>query len=305
MPALLPSLAGLPRLDLARLDDAASLAVLRDVSDEPIADEVARDLVHTSGGNPLALRELPAALTPAQRAGLEPPALRLPHGSAVERAFTTRFDGPRRRRAARADGRRGARVAGRRRSRWRRSIGWGWSCATSRPARRRGCCTVERGHVSFRHPLLRSLAYHAATSSARLAAHRALADVATDPAVRAWHLSAAAIGPDGHAAAALDLAAEDARVRGASTEAAAASHRAAELSASNADAVRRFTLAATDLALAGRAERRSARSTVPPRWSPAPEQDGILRDPARPGRHPARRARRRRDVLVGEGEALA
>lgn len=304
VPELMPSLAGLPLLELARLDDAASMAVLLDVSDEPIADEVARDLIHTSGGNPLALRELPRALTPAQRAGLEPPALRLPQGSAVERAFTARFEvlGEDERRALTVVAALESGPAATALAAFERL---GLELRHLEAGEEAGMLDVDRGHVSFRHPLLRSLAYHAATSSARLAAHRALADVAEDLSVRAWHLSAAALGPDAHAAAALDLAAEDARARGASSEAAAASHRAGELSASPAEGVRRFTLAATDLALAGRADEALGAIDRAAALDPSSEQETILR--ILRGRVDVRRGAlvEGRDVLVAEGEALA
>ena len=302
-PELGPALAGLPRLDVGRLDDIASRAVLKDVAG-PLADEVAEDLVRTSGGNPLALRELPTALTPAQRAGLEPPALRLPQGSAVERAFTQRFDG------LDDDVRRALTVVAALESgpvamalAALERLGLGLEHLEV--AEEAGMLSLEHGKVGFRHPLLRSLAYHASTSSARLAAHRSLADVAEDPSVRAWHLSSAAIGPDAHAAAALDLAAQDARARGASSEAAAASHRAAELSASSGDAIRRYTAAATDLALAARAEeaiRTIERATA---LEPAPDQEAMLR--VLRGQVDVRRGAlvEGREVLVEQGEKLA
>jgi DNA-binding CsgD family transcriptional regulator len=301
---LLAQLTGLSQLRVGRLDDAAALTVVRDVSAGPIADAVAQDLVRTSGGNPLALRELPGALTAAQRAGLEPPALRLPQGSAVERAFRRRFDAltddVRRALtvvAALESGPAGMAIAALERL--------GLGLPDLEAAEEAELLSIERGAVGFRHPLLRSLAYHAATSSARIAAHRALAEVATDDSVRAWHLSAAALGPDAHAAAALDLAAADARARGASSEAAAASRRAAELSASAADGVRRYTEAATDLALTGRADEALTMIDRAGALDRTPEQEavlGILR-----GRVAIRRGAlaEGRRVLVGQGEALA
>jgi DNA-binding CsgD family transcriptional regulator len=273
---LMPALAGLPRLDVGRLDDDAARAVLRDAADGHLADQVAEDLVRASGGNPLALHELPAALTAEQRAGLEPPTLRLPQGSAVERAFRRRFDG-----LGEDVHRALTLVAALESGPVPVALGalerLGLGLAELEAAEEAGMLRIVRGTVGFRHSLLRSLAYHASMSTARIAAHRALADVAEDAAARAWHLSAAALGPDAHAAAALDLAAQDARLRGAPTEAAAASSRAAELSAAPADGVRRYTEAATDLAMAGRAEealRAIDRATA---LEPDPAQEQLLR----------------------------
>ena len=109
-----------------------------------------------------------------------------------------------------------------------------------------GLVRLTSNGVEFSHPLLRSVAYHAAPAAQRRAAHGALADVLAGRDVEraAWQLAAAATGPDEEAATALDAAAGLAAAKGAPLAAAAAWERAAELSDAAERRVARLTEAA-------------------------------------------------------------
>jgi DNA-binding CsgD family transcriptional regulator len=216
----------------------------------PLADDVAEALLGVSAGNPLALCELPRALSPAQRAGEAPLSGPPASGSRVQAAFERQLgELPAPTRAALCLLAAGGGVPAAALEAALRQIGA--DDATLEPARAAGLLVERDGRLAFRHPLLTAAAYHAAPSGERRAAHVALADAAGDVQHRAWHLSGAAFGPDAVAADVLRAAGAEARVRGAHAEAARAFGRAAELTEAPAARAALELEAARDHAVAG------------------------------------------------------
>ena len=118
------------------------------------------------------------------------------------------------------------------------------SCASSTPCasatsaspswrspRSSGVVILDGDRLTFRHPLMRSAAYHDAPRADRRAAHRALAGTLPkgSPA-RAWHLARAAVGPDESVAQELEEAARLTNQRGAPATAARSWELASRLS---------------------------------------------------------------------------
>ena len=228
----IPALAGLPSRDLAGLGREAAAQLAEAVSGTRPAPAVARRLYAETGGNPLALVELSAALTADQLGGAGFPELPLQPGAAIQQRFAVRLEqlSPQGRIAllvAAAAGRCPAAEVSAAAAR----LGADDSDALGE-AEAAGMVRLDSGGVEFSHPLMRSVAYHTAVPAQRRAAHRALADVLAgrDAERTAWHLAAAATGPDRAAATALDAAAALAAGKGAPLVAAAAWQRAAELS---------------------------------------------------------------------------
>jgi DNA-binding CsgD family transcriptional regulator len=116
-----------------------------------------------------------------------------------------------------------------------------------------GLVTLHAGLVEFRHPLARSAIYADAPASERRTAHRALAAALPDRDVdrRAWHLAAAATGPDEPASSALEQAGIRARDRSAYVTAAAAFERSGRLAADSERRARLLRQAADASWLAG------------------------------------------------------
>jgi DNA-binding CsgD family transcriptional regulator len=247
--------AGLPELVLEGLPDASARELL--VQDAPtLAPKVAETVLQTAEGNPLALIELPRALSVEEAAGQTPIVEPLRAGASLERALLRQLDRlPDRAHrallvAACAEPEESQALA-----RALPIAGAAWADLES--AESAEIVSLE-GSIRFRHPLLRSVLYHAAPAAQRRAAHRALADglsPAGAPERVAWHRALAQASPDEEAAAALADAGTEARLRNAPDAAARAFERAAELTPSPEMRARRLFTAGESLVLAGQAER--------------------------------------------------
>ncbi|TYB61785.1 helix-turn-helix transcriptional regulator [Nonomuraea sp. PA05] len=253
------SLAGLPELRLRGLDADAAQALLAERTSVALAPGVAALLVDSTAGNPLGLLELPGSLSPDQLAGTRPLPARLPVGEVVEQVFLARvrrLRGPAQTllliAAAEESGDVGLVL------RAARSLGLAPDALDE--AEQAGLVRVEGAVLSFRHPLVRSAVYRGATFLQRQAVEQALAAALADGDAdrRAWHLAAAATGPDEAVAGALEASAERATRRGGHASAATALRRAAELTARADLRARRLTLAAETAWLAGQPDRARA-----------------------------------------------
>jgi len=97
------------------------------------------------------------------------------------------------------------------------------------PARDARLVELDGARIRFTHPLLAAGAYDIAPPLRRREIHARLAELLEDPEARAWQLAAASDEPDENVAAALELAGQHARARGAPRPAALLLERAAEL----------------------------------------------------------------------------
>ena len=228
--AMSGELAGLPDLAVEGLGNEDARALLDHVIGVPLDGRVRDRIIAETGGNPLALLELPHGLTLAELAG----GFNLPRATAVsgsiEESFRRRSDSlpPESRRLlllASAD------PVGDPVLVWRAAELLGIGTEAAQPATDAGL--VEFGaRVQFRHPLVRSAVYWSASAQERQEVHRVLAeatDPETDPDRRAWHRAQATPGLDEEVANELESSARRAQARGSMAAAAAFLERATQL----------------------------------------------------------------------------
>ncbi|HEU5392001.1 MAG TPA: AAA family ATPase [Streptosporangiaceae bacterium] len=243
---------GLADLEVSGLAEQDARTLLRSVVRFRLDERVRDRILAETAGNPLALLELPRGLSITQLAGGFGLVTAQPVPARIEEGFRRRLA------ALPAETRSLMLVAAAEPTNdpvlvWRAADRLGIPASAAVAAEADGL--LETGtRMRFRHPLVRSAVYSAASPPERRAAHRALAEATDhdrDPDRRAWHLAAAAPGPDERVAAELERSAGRAQARGGMAAAAAFLRRAAELTGEPVPRSKRALAAAQANVLAG------------------------------------------------------
>jgi DNA-binding CsgD family transcriptional regulator len=254
------SLEGLPALELLGLPDDAAAELLESTLARPLEPRLRHRALTDGAGNPLALVELANDLSDPRSEAASPAGPLRPAGRLSER-YRSRI------RALGAEAQTILLLASLSEVRDPERI---WLAAERLGVERRPESELALDRfldwgppVVFRHPLLRSAAYHAASAAAQRRAHEVLAAV-SDPVLeadrRAWHLAGAVVGPDEEVALALLRSAEQASKYGGLAAGASFLERAAELTPSTASRAERQLRAAESRLLSG--ELAAARSLL-------------------------------------------
>jgi DNA-binding CsgD family transcriptional regulator len=214
---------------------------------------VAAAIADAAAGNPLALVELPAALTADQRAGIAALEQPLTASGRLQQAFASRVDslGPAARHAlliaaAHADGDLHTIATA--------CSADGTDVAALADAEACGLVRLSSAQLAFAHPLVRGTVYRHASASERRAAHAAIAGALQDDR-RVWHLATAAIGPDEEIALELERLGGRAAARRAHASASVTLERAADLTSDSDARSRRLLAAGQAASAAGESDR--------------------------------------------------
>jgi DNA-binding CsgD family transcriptional regulator len=249
---------GLPTLHVGGLPEDASLELLSTSAQQPIDGEVARRVVVTTSGCPLALVELAMGLTQEQLLGGLLDSDALPIGRRLEDHFLRQV------RELDAAAQTFLLVAAAESSGdpllVRRAASDLGADDTAEDAAVASGLVALGPDVAFRHPLVRAAVYAGAPRSRRRAVHETLARVidGTDPDRRVRHLAAAAQEPDEELARQLEEAAERAASRGGYAAEASFLFEAANVSPAPGERARRLLRAATAALNAGLPQRAEA-----------------------------------------------
>jgi DNA-binding CsgD family transcriptional regulator len=249
---------GCPDLRLSGLDAKAADELLATRLDTELPASVRAQVVAASDGNPLALIELPQALSTAQAAGREPITDHLPLTAKVEDAFLAAVRRlPEQTQTllliASLDGTGELAVV------LAAAAGLGVQADALEAAEAANLVrTTDAGTIEFRHPLVRSAVSQSASLAQRQAVHRAVAEAVNAERyedLRIWHLAAATSEPDADLADQLEGTAGRATRKSGYAAAASAYERAADLTPTDDERARRLVAAGEAAWLAGRPER--------------------------------------------------
>ncbi len=236
--------AGLPELEVPRLDDAAAGQLL-DSGFPELASTVRQRILVEAQGNPLALLELPVALSPGMRASASALPSALPLSRRLQALFGSRITAlpPRTRQLLllmALDGTGDVRIL-----EGGAAPNAGFRNLAAAEQARLAYLDQATHRLAFHHPLMRSAVVDLSHAEERRSAHRVLADVwAAQPDRRVWHLAEAAVEPDESVAAQLEGTAARILAKGDAVGCVKALTRASELSPRSAERLRRLAAAA-------------------------------------------------------------
>jgi DNA-binding CsgD family transcriptional regulator len=254
--------AGFHRFDaltLGGVDDAAARRLVQAASSRRLELAVVSRLIAEAGGNPLALRELPTLLTPAQLAMWSRGADPLPIDSVMAEAYLgTVRDLPRDTQDAllllAILGSVPIEIVE------QALVASGLPPRALDPAEESGLIVWGGEQLKFRHPLVRAAVHQNSSSSQRRRAHLCAAHVLEDSDLptalerRAWHLVSSGSSADESLAAVIDRAAEEEAARANFAVAGELFERAAQLTPAGGRVATRLLRAADANRLAGAVE---------------------------------------------------